>query len=267
VEGQLLEQTHIRHLLHHDHRLLGHVHLGEDRLSGQTLLGEEVECSHHDVHDQGPDSLLTHQVQIGLVVEGDLDGAGLGRAQSLGQTNGDLLGVAGSVLIDDQEGGEAGAVFIGFTNALADHAGSDHDHVQISGGLDEAIGDVVARSKVQCCAGMQVGSDIALVDLGSHFVRQQKEHDVSLLGSLSDGISGEAVGVGGVPGFIMDAANDNVLSAGISHVQSLRTALVAVADDRNDFILDRLDVTVLIVINLAHNKCLLNVFKNKRYMT
>lgn len=65
----------------------------------------------------------------------------------------------------------------------------------------------------------------------------------------------------------MDAANDNVLSAGISHVQSLRTALVAVADDRNDFILDRLDVTVLIVINLAHNKCLLNVFKNKRYMT
>ena len=99
---------------------------------------------------------------------------------------------------------------------------------------------------------MQVGGDVPLIDLGSHLVRQQQEQDIGLLGRLGDGIGVEAVLVGGVPGRVVDAAHDDVLDAGVPHVQRLRAALVAVSDDGDNFIPHHVDIAVFIVIDLAH---------------
>ena len=56
----------------------------------------------------------------------------------------------------------------------------------------------------------------------------------------------------------MDAADDNVLHTGIPHIQRLGAALVAIADNRDHLVLDRLNVPVAVIINLSHRKSLLH---------
>ena len=75
---------------------------------------------------------------------------------------------------------------ISLPDALADHAGGHHNHVQICRWLNEAVGDVVAGGEVQGGAGMQIGGDIPLIDFRSYLIRQQQEQDIGLFGRLGD---------------------------------------------------------------------------------
>ena len=101
-------------------------------------------------------------------------------------------------------------------------------------------------------AGMQIGGDIPLIDFRSYLIRQQQEQDIGLFGRLGDRIGVETVLIGGVPGRIVDAAHNDVLDARVPHVQRLRAALVAIADDGDHFVPHHIDIAVFIVIDLAH---------------
>ena len=167
-------------------------------LGGIAGLHQGLEAQLHQLHHAAAqDGLLAEEVGLGLILEGGLHDAAPGAADAGGIGQADVMGLAGGVLLHGQQAGHALAVHIGGADGVAGALGGDHQHVHVGGRHDLLEVDVEAVGEHQGVAGLQVGGDVRLVDVGLDLVVDQHHDDVAPLGGLGDGLDLEA-GVLGV---------------------------------------------------------------------
>ena len=254
MERHLTVHAKLCGLFHHVHRLLGQVGFHQNGFFRVAhLLRQQLKGFVEHMVDDGPGALLRHQIQHGLVVEADLDGALLGGPDRLAQRFAVLQRLAGSVLGNTYEGGEALAPQEHLPYAVADHAGRRHHDVHEGRGNDLFKGDVIGGGEIDDVARLQPRCDLLVEDRRCIFVRQQHKEDVCLLGRLFDGLDRETIFNGLVVRAVLAASDDDLGAAGILHVERLRAALVAVADDRDGLVLHQIEIAVLIVIDRCHS--------------
>ncbi len=198
------------------------------------------------------DGLLTEQVGLGLLGEGGLDDAGLGGAQALGVGQRQVEGLAGGVLLDRDDRGDAAALLVLAADQVARALRGDHADVDVGRGLDEAEADVQAVAEEQGVAGLQVRGDVRLVDVRLDRVRHQDHDDVGLGRGLGGGDHAQAglLGLGAGLGLRLQADPD--VRARVAQGQRVGVALAAVADDRDLAALDDGQVGVVFVEQLGH---------------
>ncbi len=150
-------------------------------------------CLHEGADTAAKDSLLTEEVGLGLGAEGGLQDAGAGGADACGICQSHVQGVAGSVLLDGDQGGCALACLVLAADGVAGSLGGDHGHVDISGGIDQTEMDVEAVGEHQHIAGLEVGLDVLLVHGRLLLIIDQDHDDISHLCSLGSIVNGQAL--------------------------------------------------------------------------
>src|SRR5215218_116728 len=109
--------------------------------------------------------LLAEQVGLGLLLEGGHQRPGAGAADRAGVGLGQVPGLAGGVLGDrDQHGGALAALELA-AHQVAGALGRDHGDVDGLRGPDVAVVDVEAVGEEQRVAGLEVGGDVAGVQV------------------------------------------------------------------------------------------------------
>src|SRR5690606_30071705 len=193
--------------------------------------------------------LLAEQVGLGLFAEVGLDDAGATAAVGAGVGQGNILGAAGGVLVDGDQGGHAAPFHVGAAHGVAGALGGDHDHVQVGAGHDQLEVDVEAVGKGQGRAFLQVGGDAGVVDIPLVLVGGEDHHQVGALHGVLDLGHFQAGVLGLFPGRGALAQGDrDVFHTGVLEVQRVGMALGAVTHDGDAHAADDGNVTVLIVI-------------------
>ncbi len=99
--------------------------------------------------------LLAEEIGLGLFLERGLEHPGAGAADALEVAEGEGVGVAGCVLVDGDEAGNAAAFGEDFAHAMAGSLGSGHAHVDAGGGNDGLEVNVEAMREEQHLAGVR----------------------------------------------------------------------------------------------------------------
>ena len=127
--------------------------------------GQRLEAGLHERRQPAAQhDLLAEQVGLGLLRERRLDDAGAGAADGVGVRQGELLGLAGGVLLDGDQRRHAATLGVGAAHEVAGALGGDHDHVDALGRGDAAVADVEAVGEGEGVARRQVGGDVLVVD-------------------------------------------------------------------------------------------------------
>ena len=220
-----------------------------------------VACLHQSADTAAEDSLLTEQVGLGLGAEVGLQNtsACAADAQCICQT--DIPCVAGSILLNSDQAGYALAYLVLGTYGVAGALGSDHDNVNVLGGLDAAEVDVEAVCKSQSLALGQVGLDALLVELCLLLVVDEDHNDISNLCSLCSGHNLETLLLGLCPALAALVQTYDYFNAAVLEVECVSVALGAVTDDSNGLAAQSLQIAVLLIENSCHNKLPLSEYK------
>ncbi len=100
-----------------------------------TGLHQHLKAAAHQVHHAAAQhGLLAEQVGLGLVVEGGLHHPRPRAADARDVGQGDLVGVAGGVLLHRHQAGHALARHVGGADGVARALGGGHEHVHPGGG-------------------------------------------------------------------------------------------------------------------------------------
>src|SRR5690606_15905671 len=97
-------------------------------------------------------------------------------AHAAGVRQGNILGVAGSVLIDGDQVGDTTTLDELGANGVARRLGSNHDHVQILARHDLVVVDGETVGEGQGSTLLQVRLDLVAIQLGLELIRSQ-DHD------------------------------------------------------------------------------------------
>ena len=197
--------------------------------------------------------LLAEEVGLGLFFERGLEHSGARAADALEVAEGERVGVAGRVLVDGDEAGNAAALGEDFAHAMAGRLGRGHADIDACRGNDGLEVNVEAVGEEEQLAGGEIGPDLFGIQLGRGLIGDQNHHHVGPLGGLGDSDHfkarllrlGDGLGVG--------READFYLNAGILEVESMGMPLGAVADDGYLFGLDEGEVGIVIVISLRHD--------------
>src|SRR5690606_10608991 len=119
------------------------------------------------------------QVGFSLVLEGGFDDAGAAAAHARGVGQGNVLGVAGSVLIDGDQIRNTAALDELGAHSVARRLGRDHDHVQVSTRHYLVVVDRETVGEGHDGAFLQIRLQLILVQLALEFVRGQNHYQVS----------------------------------------------------------------------------------------
>ncbi len=220
-----------------------------------TGLHQHLKAAAHQVHHAAAQhGLLAEQVGLGLVVEGGLHHPRPRAADARDVGQGDLVGVAGGVLLHRHQAGHALARHVGGADGVARALGGGHEHVHPGGGDDLLVADVEAVGEGQGLALGHVGGDVPVVDLGLHLVVDEDHHDIRPLSGGGDGFHRQPGGLGGGPALGALPQAHAHIAAGVLQVQGVGVALGAVADDGDLFALQPAQVAVLLVVHFSHGK-------------
>ena len=198
------------------------------------------------------DGLLTEEVGLGLFLEGGLDHARPSSADSLGIGQGDVQGVAGSVLLDSNQGGNARSLPVYLTHHVSRALGSNHGHIHLRRRHDLTEVNVEPVAEHQGLAGRQVGLDRALEDCPLRLVGNQDHDHLGLSRSLFHGADLEAFALSLGPGPAPLVQSDHHVQAAVSEIQGMGMSLTAVADDGNSLFFQVSQICIFIVINFCH---------------
>src|SRR3546814_2186321 len=119
------------------------------------------------------------------VCSSDLDDARAAAADGAGIGKRDVMGVAGRVLRNGDEAGNAAATHIFAANRVARTLGRDHEHVDIGARFDEAEMHVEAMSEGESSAGLQIVLEIVIIDRGLMLEIGREHDDVGPCGGFS----------------------------------------------------------------------------------
>ncbi len=112
----------------------------------------------------------------------DIDDAGAGAADALGPGEGGLGGLAGDVLLDGDEGGDALAFDVLGADDVARALGGDHGDVDVLGGLDQLVVDREAVDEEDGLATLaEVRGDVLLPDGGLLHVGDAEERAAAFI--------------------------------------------------------------------------------------
>ena len=186
-------------------------------------------------------------------MEGGLHDARPGAADAGDVGQGNVIGLAGGVLLHGDQAGHALARHILAADGVAGALGGRHEHVHIRGGLDLLEADVEAVGEGDGLAGGEVGGDVLLVHIRLGLVVDEDHDDIRQLGGLGHGIDLEAVLLGHGPALAALAQADDDVAAGIPQVQGVGVALGAVAHDGDLLTVQLAQVAVLLIIHLCHS--------------
>ena len=226
-----------------------------------TGLHQHLEAAAHQVDDAAAeDGLLAEEVGLGLVVHRGLHDARTGAADARDVGQGDVLALAGGVLLHGDQAGHALARHVLAADGVAGALRGGHEHVDPGGGHDALVADVEAVGEGDGLALGEIRRDIGLVHVGLVLVVDQDHDHVGLPGGLRDGQDLEAVLFRDGPALAALAEPDDHVAAGIPEVQRVGVALRAVADDRDGLAAERVQVAILLVVHLCHGFVLLFTF-------
>ena len=198
-------------------------------------------------------SLLAEQVGLGFLLEGGLQDACTAGTDAGSVCQGDLLCLAGVILLYADQGRAAFAFRVQAADNVAGALGSDHDNVNIFRGNNGLEMDVEAVCKSQCLALGHVGGNLAVVDVSAQFIGNQHHNNIAGLGSLFNfhhlkvfmGCS--KLGCLFPVGRALAQADNNVHAA-FSQVFGMGMALGAKADNSNGLAVKHAEVAVGIII-------------------
>ena len=224
--------------------------------------GQRLEARLHQSADAAAqDGLLAEEVGLGLGAERGLQRAcsGAADAQRIGQR--DLERVAGRVLLDRYEHGNALARLIFAADGVAGSLRGDHDDVDVLGRLDAAEVDVEAVREREGLAFGQIRLDALFIEFRLLLVVDEDHDEIGVFGGLRGGHDGDALGFGLHPALAAFVQADDDLDAGFHQVQRVGVTLGTVTDDRDCFILELVQVAVLLIENSLHvfSPCYLKV--------
>src|SRR5574343_1666789 len=215
-----------------------------------TDLGQGLE-THLDQLDgtAAEHGLFAEQVGFGFFAEVGFDDATLGAAVSSGVGQGNVLGLAGNVLVDGDQGRHAATLQVLGTNGVTGALRGDHDHVEVGARDDLVVMHIEAVGESKRGALLDVRLDVVFVDFGNVFVRQKDHDEVSGSNSILDfgNIQAGAFGLG--PGGTALAQADRDVDAGVTQVLRVGMTLGTVTNDGDFLALDQGEVGVLVVIN------------------
>ena len=154
-------------------------------------------------------------------------------------------------MLHADQAGEALALQEGLAHPGADCARRDHQHVHVGRVAQETVRDVVSAGNDDGIAGLEGWPDIPIEHLGHHLIRHQQEVVVGPLHRAWNLVGLEPVGHGLLVGSIADIADDD-RGAPVAHVQRLRSALVAVAQDADRLALQQGQVARIIEVDGSH---------------
>ena len=145
--------------------LVEHFEVGALRLI--TGLGERFVAR----LDEGADAaaehgLLAEEIGLGLLFESRLEHSGAGAADALEIAEAERVRIAGCVLMDGDESGDAAAFSEDFADAMAGSLGRSHADVDALGGNDGLEVNVEAVREHDQLAVGEIGSDFFGVQLG-----------------------------------------------------------------------------------------------------
>ena len=129
--------------------------------------------------------------------------------------------------------------------------GGGHEDVDVGGRHDLLIADVEAVGKGDGVAGLQVGSDGLLINIGGALVVDQHHDDVGLFGGFRGGVDFKTVCHGLGPGFAAHMQADDHVAAAVAQVQRMGVTLGTIADDRDLLALEVLHVAVFFIVHLC----------------
>ena len=132
------------------------------------------------------DGLLAEEVGLALVLEGRLDDRGAAAADPGGVGEDEVVGIAGRVLVDGHQAGDAVAFLVLAADQVAGALGGDHADVDAGRRQDLLEVDREAVGEEQQVAGGDPVGDLGLPDLGLFLVGQEDHHDVAAAGRFGD---------------------------------------------------------------------------------
>ena len=154
-------------------------------------------------HAAAEDGLLAEEIGLGLFFEGGFENSGAGAADALEVAEIESVGVAGGILMNGDEAGDASAFGEDLTDAMAGSLGRGEAYVDVLGGDNGLEMDVEAVSEEEQCARLQVGGDFVGLEFGLGLVGGEDHYHVGPLGCLGGGgdfkagLLGFGAGLGG----------------------------------------------------------------------
>lgn len=198
------------------------------------------------------DGLFAEEIGFAFLTEVGFDDARAAAADGGAVGEADLHRLAGRVLVDGDEAGDAAALGVFAADSVAGALGGHHDDVDAGLGFDQAEMDVEAVGKGDGGAFAEVVMDVLAVGGGLQFVGHGEHDEVAPGGGFGDAHDLEALGFGLFGGGgTRTEGDDEVLGARIAEVEGVGVALGAVAEDGDLLVLDEVHVAVTIVID-AH---------------
>src|SRR5690606_32597745 len=190
--------------------------------------------------------LFAEQVGFGLFAERGLKQAAGRSADALGVAHGAVTRLAGRVLLDGEQGGDAPTARELAADQIARALGRDQDDVHVVARGDAVVDDREAVGEQQGGARLGVRLDDVAIDLVLDHVGGQGGDDVGAANGLGRLGRGQAVLGRMLPACAALANADDHVVAGILQVLGVGAALRAIADDGDALAGDgaRLDVFV-----------------------
>ena len=213
-----------------------------------------LETSLHESADTAAeDSLLAEEVSFSLILEGSLDSACTGTADTAGISQGQVEALAGSIFLSCENYRHAAAFGESTADQMTRALGSHHEDIHIFGGNDLLEVNIEAMSEGESAAGLEVRGNLVLVDICLLLIRNQDHGDVSLLHSLSHRQYLQAMLLSFSFGLGTLIEADNYIHAAFLQVQGMGMALAAVADNGNGLAVHDFPVDILIIVSFCHS--------------
>ncbi len=178
-------------------------------------------------------SLLTKEVGLGLGPEGCLQDTCAGSADGSAVCQSLIKSLAGCVLLNSDQHGNALAFLIFGPNRVTRSLRSDHGDIDIGRRNDLLEMDVETVSEHEHIARFQVGLDLFFIDLSLEFIRRKDHDDISLLCCFGCRKNSQSLRFSlllGLGAFIK--TNDNI-KTGLLQIQCMSMSLGSITDNRD----------------------------------
>ena len=196
--------------------------------------------------------LLAEQVGFGLVLERGFDDPRPAAADAGRIGKGNILGVAGRILMNGDQAGYTATLDEFVTHQVPRPLGSGHEDIDVSGGNDLGVVDVEPVGEHQVGPLFQFRSDFRPVDDALQLIGKENHDDIGLAGSgpCVEDLESGFFGLGGILA-PHELANDDVQTA-LLQVVGVGVTLAAITDDGDLLLLEQAQVAIFVIINFHH---------------
>ena len=197
------------------------------------------------------DALLTEEVGHGLLPEVGLEDARPRAPDALGPGEGGLPGLPGRVIMDRDQGGHSLFLEILAAHGMARALWCDHDDVHVPGSINQVEVNREPMGEKEGLARGQVRGHVLLENRGNDGVRSGDENDIGVLNRFTGIHHLEPELLGDRTGLGLGVESDRHVATTLLEVQGVGMPLGTESNDGELLALDRIEVGVLVSIDLG----------------